>query len=315
MPNRKLLTHKESHHDHFPHLFQKLCLQGGQMPPHLLPEMVINIDAESAKKYRNTKGPLGEELRAWMSTDEEGNPCFRLNEKGYCHFLNEKGLCRLVLEKGEKFLCQICRDHPRFYVYSCDEHLAMEDTLAGTGLACEETVEQLMAEEGEIVFERDDGSFPIYFNDLISTHSMKLPKKLQSFEVNFQKEEVDRLLHRMEETNPIDEEWTKSLAFIKDHEEELIQEAKHLTKEISPVFLTNLYRYIFYRQMCEFEIYDPEDIAFYSRESVTFILLECARTHDLIRAVTRWSEQIEYDTENVYILLDSISEEPCGNDE
>lgn len=276
---------------------------------------VINIDAASAEKYRNTKGPLGEELRAWMSTDEEGNPCFKLNEKGYCHFLNEKGLCRLVLEKGPKFLCQICRDHPRFYVYSCDERLAMEDTLAGTGLACEETVEQLMAEEGEIIFERDDGSSLIYFNDLISTHSMKLPEKLQSFEVNFKKEEVDRLLQRMEETNPIDEEWTKSLAFIRDHEEELIQEAKRLTKEISPVFLTNLYRYIFYRQMCEFEIYDPEDIAFYSRESVTFILLECARTHDLIRAVTRWSEQIEYDTENVYILLDSISEEPCGDDE
>lgn len=69
--------------------------------------------------------------------------------KKYCHFLNEKGLCRLVLEKGPKFLCQICRDHPRFYVYSCNEYLTMEDTLAGTGLACEETVEQLMAEEGK----------------------------------------------------------------------------------------------------------------------------------------------------------------------
>lgn len=275
---------------------------------------VINIDAESAEKYRNTKGPLGEELQAWMSTDEADNPCFKLNEKGYCHFLNKQGLCRLVLEKGPKFLCQICRDHPRFYVYSCDEPLDREDTLAGTGLACEETVEQLMAEDGEIVFETDHGSSPIYFDDLTSTHFMKLPRKLQSFHPDFKKEYIDRLLKRLEETNPIDTEWTESLHFIKDHEEELVKKAEGLTKEISPIFLTNLYRYIFYRQMCEFEMYDPEDIAFYSGESVTFILLECARTHDLIRSVTRWSEQIEYDNENVYILLDSISEEPYGDE-
>ena len=47
----------------------------------------------------------------------------------------------------------------------------------------------------------------------------------------------------------------------------------------------------------------------YAKEAVVFMLLEYARTGDLIRSVTRWSEQIEYDTENVYILLDSMDEE------
>lgn len=308
MPNRKPFPTKEPIMTIFPTFFRTFACKADKCRHTCCQKWVINIDPESAGKYRNTKGSLGEELRAWMSTDEADNPCFKLNEKGYCHFLNEQGLCRLVLEKGPKFLCQICRDHPRFYVYSCDEHLDREDTLAGTGLACEETVELLMAEDGEIVFETDDGSFPIYFDDLTSTHFMKLPKELQSFHPDFKKEYIDRLLKRLEETNPIDTEWTESLHFIKDHKEELVKKAEGLMKEISPIFLTNLYRYIIYRQMCEFEMYDPEDIAFYSGESVTFILLEYARTHDLIRSVTRWSEQVEYDTENVYILLDRISE-------
>ena len=260
---------------------------------------VINIDAESAKKYRNTKGPLGEELRAWMSTDEEGNPCFRLNEKGYCHFLNEKGLCRLVLEKGPKFLCQICRDHPRFYVYSCDEHLAMENTLAGTGLACEETVEQLMAEDGEIVFERDDGSFPIYFNDLISTHFMNLPKKLQSFTADFKKDYVHRLLHRMEETNPIDEEPDLLLPTIVSRTQRI---------NLKPLPESDIERYLVERYMLPVE--DARDIAHRSAGSLLravenvhlgeenrlcfelFVnLMRTAYKRD-IRSLKAWSEQV-----------------------
>ena len=84
--------------------------------------------------------------------------------------------------------------------------------------------------------------------------------------------------------------------------------AEHLAENLPPHFLTNLYRYIFYRQLDECEAYDIEDAARYSSESVTFILLEYGRTGNLIRSVTRWSEQVEYDTENVYILLDRISE-------
>lgn len=110
----------------------------------------------------------------------------------------------------------------------------------------------------------------------------------------------------MEKTNPIDREWTESLSFMEDHEEELSRKAEHLAESLPPHFLTNLYRYIFYRQLDECEAYDIEDAACYSSESVTFILLEYARTGNLIRSVTRWSEQVEYDTENVYILLDNI---------
>ena len=146
------------------------------------------------------------------------------------------------------------------------------------------------------------------FEDLLSRLSLSLPRRLLHFHPSFQKDQVHQVLQLLEETNPIDREWTKSLSFMEDHEEELSRKAERLAENLPPHFLTNLYRYIFYRQLDECEAYDIEDAACYSSESVTFILLEYARTGNLIRSVTRWSEQVEYDTENVYILLDRISE-------
>ena len=178
--------------------------------------------------------------------------------------------------------------------------------LAGTGLACEETVEQLLAEKGDMVFAVKGEKGLLSFEDLLSRLSLSLPRPLLHFHPSFEKDQVHQVLQLLEETNPIDRAWNESLSFMKEHEEELSRKAERLAENLPPHFLTNLYRYIFYRQLDECEAYDIEDAARYSSESVTFILLEYARTGNLIRSVTRWSEQIEYDNENVYILLDSI---------
>ena len=106
----------------------------------------IDIDEDTKDYYQTLKSPLCQELRQWMGTSEDGSTCFRLNEKGYCHFLNKAGLCRLVLELGEDALCDICREHPRFYKYPCGAELS------GTGLCCERTVEEI-AEHLPLTFE------------------------------------------------------------------------------------------------------------------------------------------------------------------
>ena len=207
---------------------------------------------------------------------------------------------------GPSSLCQICRDHPRFYKFTYDSQREEDVTLAGTGLACEETVEQLLAEEGEMVFAVKGEKGFLSFEDLLSRLSLSLPRRLLHVHPSFQKDQVHQVLQLLEETNPIDRAWTESLSFMENHEEEISRKAELLAENLPPHFLTNLYRYIFYRQLDECEAYDIEDAACYSSESVTFILLEYGRTGNLIRSVTRWSEQVEYDTENVYILLDSI---------
>ena len=266
----------------------------------------INIDEETLQSYKKAQGPLGRELSEWIGTDEEGNPCFRLNEKGYCHFLNEKGLCRLILEIGPNALCQICRDHPRFYKFAYDSEQNEEIRLAGTGLACEKTAEQLLALHRPLSFIKEGSPAPLDFKDLLSLLHLSLPEKRQFFAPTFSQSSIEELIERLKETNPIDEEWTSMLSSMESRLPSLMTKVKGLLPSLDGSFLTNLYRYIFYRQLDECEAYDPISVSRYAEESVTFILLEYADTGDLIRSVTHWSEQIEYDTENVYILLDAL---------
>lgn len=71
----------------------------------------ISIDDESLRRYQNMCGVLGEAIRE--SLTEDG--CFRLGEGGRCPHLLKNGLCRMICEAGEDALCDICREHPRFY--------------------------------------------------------------------------------------------------------------------------------------------------------------------------------------------------------
>ncbi len=90
----------------------------------------IEIDARTAAFYDNVKGAMGERLRAGMS--QTPPRCFLLGEGERCPFLNAQNLCDIILELGESSLCQICRDHPRYFEWF--------DGLreGGIGLGCEE---------------------------------------------------------------------------------------------------------------------------------------------------------------------------------
>lgn len=89
----------------------------------------IDIDRESLERYKQVDGPLGERLR--RAVTEDG--CFRLTgEEERCPFLNGEGLCDLILELGEASLCEICREHPRYY-----EWYGSLRKEAGIGLCCE----------------------------------------------------------------------------------------------------------------------------------------------------------------------------------
>lgn len=90
----------------------------------------IDINPESLKVYQNITGDFGKKLKENISL--EGTPHFILTEDERCPFLNCRNLCDIYTNSGEKSLCQICRDHPRFYN-------RLEDRLeAGLGLCCEE---------------------------------------------------------------------------------------------------------------------------------------------------------------------------------
>ncbi|MBQ2667663.1 MAG: flagellin lysine-N-methylase [Clostridia bacterium] len=106
----------------------------------------IDIDPDTRKYYEELEGPFGDRLREQIEETPEGIACFRLGEGDRCPFLTDDNLCELILELGENSLCEICREHPRFYEQIGDR---ME---MGIGLCCEEACRLLFEENEPITF-------------------------------------------------------------------------------------------------------------------------------------------------------------------
>ncbi len=113
----------------------------------------IDIDEDTAAFYRTVDGRLGERLAANIC---DGS--FRLTANERCPFLNEHGLCDIITALGDKALCQICADHPRFRGYFSDR------TELGLGLCCEEAARVILTSESDdlIVLDNDGDSAPLW---------------------------------------------------------------------------------------------------------------------------------------------------------
>ncbi len=89
----------------------------------------IDIDTSSAEYYKSVSGAFGARLRDNIAKGH--TPSFMLkNER--CPFLNNQNLCDIIINLGEDKLCQICRDHPRYFEWFADTKEG------GIGLCCEE---------------------------------------------------------------------------------------------------------------------------------------------------------------------------------
>ncbi len=112
----------------------------------------IDIDGESYACYRKIGGPFGDRLRAAIEEDAEGAH-FRTDAEERCPFLRRDGLCDLILNLGEDSLCEICREHPRFF------HWLSDRTEVGLGLCCEEAARLMLTqtEKAELTVLEDDG--------------------------------------------------------------------------------------------------------------------------------------------------------------
>lgn len=99
----------------------------------------IDIDEKKQEEYEKVPGTLGDRLKKYIDRE---NGCFILQgEEERCPFLNEENLCDLILGLGEEALCDICREHPRFYDWF--DGL----TEAGLGLCCEAAAKLILDRE------------------------------------------------------------------------------------------------------------------------------------------------------------------------
>lgn len=267
----------------------------------------IDVDEETAKLYQTLPTPLGEDLRKFMTVDDEGYYFMFSDKQPSCPLLREDGLCRVVLELGEDSLCDTCHMHPRFYKY-------IEDLeLCGVGLSCEESVEKLLATEGDqllFTIEDDDGEFtakdrPVLEN-IFDLLALGISPTICQFTPNHSIRYCQKLISVYKETEPIDEEWTKQLAHLEDmlSSTTAMNTTDLLTLDAQETATLNkVYQYILYRQIDMLAEYSLESLVRYAFDATVFIALLTHQFGNLPEQIRRWSEQIEYDEDNVAFLF------------
>lgn len=236
----------------------------------------IDIDPETAELYRKTEGDFGERLRKNIGgTDVKS---FILGEQERCPFLNERNLCDIILNMGENALCDICREHPRYYEWYGDIKEG------GIGLCCEEAARiilgenepfsfyetvisededydvdeelfVLLTEAREKIFERlycDSEPFEARFCDIVA-FAAELQKNLDNGEMllpemavskAYETIAIEPIMKLIGELDPIDEDWT-------EYYNEIVEISDKLTKNelLSEVvgYLRNIAVYFIWR--------------------------------------------------------------------
>ena len=104
----------------------------------------IEVDETTAEGYLTEKGEFGDRLRREIGS-EPGEYFFKL-QNNRCPFLNKENLCDIFINLGEDRLCDICREHPRFYNWFGDY------TEVGLGLCCEEAERLLFSDSKPLTF-------------------------------------------------------------------------------------------------------------------------------------------------------------------
>lgn len=283
--------------DFYPHF---ICKAGACRHSCCRESWEIDIDDATAAYYQSIDGPLGDDLRRAMVNGPDG--WYFSMDGGACSFLRPDGLCRLVLELGEESLCDICAVHPRFYeVVTTADGDDLE--LGGAGLCCEKTCELLLAGSGDLSFydeERPGKEIP--FSDLLCQLGLDDAADSLHFAPKYDAASLQTLVDTMARTEPIDDAWT---AHLKDLQQNLTQ-----LKTALSTFLTahqdacdRICQYITYRHLEAAAPYPAGTLARYAAMNTLFIALSAIQTRDLPESLRRWSEQIEYDTDNVDFLL------------
>ena len=321
----------------YPSLYDSFACKADSCKKTCCQRWEIDIDPETLAVYKKEEGALGEELQQWIFEGPEGAH-FSFEASGYCHFLREDGLCRLVLAKGEDYLCQICHAHPRFYAYLGDLELC------GVGLACEASVEGLLADRRLV----DDSDWipweddQLHFREVLDQESIDLlaadgldtsprqdlglgdilldlgllgPESYSdsygaglNFQLNLNGAQT--ALASMEATDPIDQAWTETLAAMGRTLDVLLERLDKAQGD-QPLFrrhLNRFYQYIIYRQLPYLEKFDWADLVAYGQLNTLFVALLGCHSGDLAKAMVDWSEQIEYDTDNVDCIFMALNQ-------
>lgn len=267
----------------------------------------IDIDDESLRRFMAVEGEFGEYMR--RNIELEPTPHFVLGGDERCPFLREDGLCKMILTLGEDAICDICREHPRFY----NELPGRIE--AGLGLCCEEAA-RLLLERNEhlslISSGKDEGEY-----DELLTLRDEIYAILRHDELSFSQREEEALeLFGMAplpfdckalaefylSLERLDEDWTRRLEALK------AADGIALEPRLSALPYLRLAEYFIYRHFAT----APDEYEAGLRLQFAFLSTKLICALDSIfndaESTRLYSSEIEYSDENVDKILDYIDE-------
>lgn len=271
----------------------------------------IDIDFATWNRYSKMKGPMGDKLRQHMEKDGVTGH-FALTEDDRCPLLRPDGLCELILEKGEKALCQICRDHPRFRLRlgSWEE--------VGLGLCCEEACRLILNQREPVSFyaENDGRS-----KAPLSRWDAEIIERRDHLLAIAQDRGIpisERFIHLMEAEHcclpPVSmEEWARALLGLERMDEAWTQwlqislrDPRHAA--IDEITQEQLLVYFLYRHWAnEWKCVDYAlGVLPFCILSTQLVVWLCREPEDIFEAARMYSAEVEYSDENQDALLETL---------
>ncbi|MBE7033290.1 MAG: hypothetical protein E7406_03585 [Ruminococcaceae bacterium] len=297
----------------------------------------ICIDGETAQKYAAVKGDFGKRLRENIDFSQEAS--FILKGER-CPFLNERNLCDIIINMGKDSLCQICRDHPRYFEWYGNVKEG------GIGLSCEEAARLILtdgcyadffeSETDEYADEDfDEGAFSLLFSvrerifDILcdcslplevrfseilsltdAAESMMKSRQVQKIMWDFSfSEELKGLVGVLEQTEAIDEKWETLLIKL----EKALSEGLELSlssneeKYAERLFAYFVWRY-FLKSVFDGQLTEKIRFALFSVTAIFALYRSLGEEsfEALVKSAVIYSKQMEYSDKNLDFYYDSL---------
>lgn len=270
----------------------------------------IDVDKATLEKYSNLTDAYGKGIS--KSIKGKRSPHFKLLKGGRCAHLDKKGLCNIIKNLGKEYLCDICREHPRFY------NQTINGLEVGLGLSCLEACRLILSSNdyneiiqvGEYSIEAEFLDFnPIIYRDeafSILTDKIPYKEKLEALKSRF----------KVSPQSFTDKEWVKLLKDLeyleKPHKKLFANYSSTKRLPQNEVYLERALAYFIYRYVAKanssYEVGAYVGLCLFLESLLSYVLSSqnACELNEIIPLAVTLSEEIEYSESNVDKILDKF---------
>lgn len=303
-----------------PAYYDRFVCAAGNCPDSCCKEWVVDIDAETARKYMLLPGKIGEDLRRVLQETDDGY-VLEITQEGRCPMWRADGLCRIQGELGESALSHVCSTFPRLtHDYGSFREKQLE-------LSCPVAAELIFSGESGMLFEEAD--FPEEAEDydpgemeILRSAREQLTRLLQDPSIPVQQALIQVVRGAAAVQERIDGESVEILPE-KAHPEEILGFFETL-EILNPAWLERLrsakpgpwedclrHGAVYFLSRYLLQAVSDGDAA----GRILFAVLSCLVIHllggDPVQTAQQYSKEIENDPDNMEAILDGLSFEKC----